>query len=632
MNLPFNSKGRSNTGVKINMQITDIESPIQSYLQELLTEFKDNADGTLADYIPELAKASGEWFGITIVTVDGHVYQVGDSRLPFTIQSISKPFTYALTLDLYGMDHILRKVGVEPSGEAFNEISLEGGTGRPFNPMINAGAIATAGLVPGDTLEMRFHNILKTYEKFTGHKLTMDEAVYRSESDTGNRNRAIAYLLRNSNILEEKTEETLELYFRQCSILVNCRDLAVMGATLANNGINPITNVVALKSENVEKVLSIMSTCGMYDYAGGWIYDVGMPAKSGVSGGIMAVLPGQLGIGVFSPLLDIHGNSAKGIKVCRKISLDFGLHMFDSSKASNSIIRAKYDTTTITSKRTRPGDEFKLLRAHGGQIKIYELAGDIIFSAIDYVLETVIGEIDNTGFIIFDLKRVTTAKKSACYLIASLIKKVKQHGKYIFFTNSGYQFNKLLRFYIDRQTFDEVMMFADNDSALEWCENMLIRKYVESNEISPKVTLSRQLLLQGFSQEELQFLKTMMNKRVYEKGEIIIHEGDASYSLYFLTLGEVNVNIRSDKNNHHTRIATMSAGMSFGEMSLIDRQKRSASVVAESHVECYELMFASYDDVIESKYPKIKEKLLTNIAVDLSNKLRKANQVIRVYQ
>jgi len=614
------------------MQITDIEAPTQSYLQELLTLFKDDNEGLVATYIPELAKASSEWFGIALVTVDGHVYQVGDSRQPFTIQSISKPFTYALTLDLFGIDHVLAKVGVEPSGEAFNEISLEGGTGRPFNPMINAGAIATAGLIPGENLEKRFDNILKTYEKFSAHKLSMDKAVYRSESDTGNRNRAIAYLLRNSNILEEKTEETLELYFRQCSILVNCRDLAVMGATLANNGVNPITNVVALKSENVEKVLSIMSTCGMYDYAGGWIYEVGMPAKSGVSGGIMAVLPGQLGIGVFSPLLDLHGNSARGIKVCRKISLDFGLHMFDSSRASNSIIRAKYDTTTITSKRIRTGSEVKLLRAHGGEIKIYELAGDMIFSAVDYVLKTVISEFENTGFIIFDLKRVTAAKKSACYLIASLIRKVKQNGMHVFFTNAGYQFNKLLKLYIDRQTYEEVFRFPDNDSALEWCENVVITKYQVLNDGSQKVPLAEQLLLEGFSQEELEFLKKMMNKRNYEKGNMIIKEGDPSDSLYFLTRGEVSVNIKGGKNNHQTRIATMAAGRSFGEMSLIDRRNRSASVIAESQVECYELMFASYDDVIEVERPKIKEKLLTNIAVDLSNKLRKANQEIKVYQ
>jgi glutaminase len=533
---------------------------------------------------------------------------------------------------MHGVDYALSKVGVEPSGEAFNEISLEENSGRPFNPMINAGAIATTGLVPGEDLAARFNRIMKAFEKFAAHELKMDEAVHQSESHTGNRNRAIAWLLRNSNIIEEKTEETLDLYFRQCSILVNCRDLAVMGATLANNGINPITCVVAMKSENVEKVLSIMSTCGMYNYAGGWIYDVGMPAKSGVSGGIMAVLPGQFGVGVFSPLLDRQGNSAKGIEVCRRISVDFGLHMFDSSKASNSVIRAKYDTTTITSKRMRTAEEFNILRTHGRRIKIYELAGDLIFSATDFVLQTVLDELHDTDYVIFDFKRVTSAKKSAINLISSLTGIVKLNGKHIFFTNTDYQFNKSLNSYLDKVTHEDVTRFSENDFVLEWCENMLIHQYMEPKDISLKVALTDQVLLRQFSDDELYFLKALMNKRIFEKGEIIVKEGDISNALYFLTVGEVSVKMRSAKNNHMKRIANLSAGMSFGEMTLIDRQVRSASVIAESYVECYELDFAVYDNEIRSKQQQIKDKLLNNIAVDLSNKLRKVNQEIRAYQ
>lgn len=608
------------------------QSPLQGYLKNLLNQFEGGSEGLLADYIPELAKANPEWFGIVIVTVDGHVYQVGDSSQHFTIQSISKPFTYALTLDTHGVKTVLSKIGVEPSGEAFNEISLEEGTGRPFNPMINAGAIATTGLVDGDDLESRFNKILRTYERFSAHHLEMDEEVYKSESDTGNRNRAIAYMLRNSNILEEKTEETLELYFRQCSILVNCRDLAMMGATLANNGVNPITGIQAVHSDNVEKVLSIMSTCGMYNYAGGWIYDVGMPAKSGVSGGIMAVLPGQFGIGVFSPLLDRQGNSAKGIKVCRQISEDFGLHMFDTSKASNSVIRARYDTTTITSKRIRTTEEFDVLQKHGGRIKIFELAGDLIFSATDFVLGTVLNVLDETDYIIIDLKRVTTAKKSACNLLAGLVEIVKANGKYIYFTNSEYQFNKLLKHYLEKQIYEDVIRYTENDFALEWCESSLIQQYIEPKDIALKVALPEQILLQGFSAEELGFLKSVMTKKCFEKGDVIIKEGDVSDALYFLTVGDVSIKMRSSKNNQQKRIASLSAGMSFGEMSLIDRQNRSASVIAESYVECHELMFSSYDQEIVAKQQQIKEKLLTNIAVDLSNRLRKVNQEIRTYQ
>lgn len=616
---------------QVQLPDTDqFQGPIQSYLEELLESYRSYTGGALADYIPELAKADGNWFGIAVATVDGSIYQVGDCRVPFTIQSISKPFTYALSLDTHGIGEVLKKVGVEPSGEAFNEISLELGSGRPFNPMINAGAIATTGLIQGDTSEGRFNKILKCFEKFAAHKLAVDEAVYLSESDTGNRNRAIAYMLRNSNILEDKTEETLDVYFRQCSILVNCRDLAVMGATLANNGINPVTGVIALKPEHVEKVLSIMSTCGMYDYAGGWIYGVGMPAKSGVSGGIMAVLPGQFGIGVFSPLLDEHGNSEKGIKVCQQISADFGLHMFDTSKSSNSVIRAKYDATTIVSKRMRSVEEYEIIRQQGDQIKIYELSGDLIFSATDFVLKTILDEINRTKFIIFDCKRVSSAKKSACRLLGNFTLYLLKKDVRLFFTNTDYQFDKYLKSFLDRNTFKETHRFPDIDLALEWCEMMLLQTQITTS-VNQKILLVKQLLLRDFTQQELALLKASMKKRIFSQGDTIIQQGAESNALYFLTVGEVSIMVKSSKNNRYERIATLSAGMSFGEMSLIDRQERSASVVAESYVECYELSFDVYDD-IKSKHPAIKDKLLTNLAMDLANKLRKANQEIRAYQ
>jgi glutaminase len=618
--------------MKAVAEITTIKSPIENYLTELISEFKENKKGLLADYIPELAKANSEWFGIALATVDGQIYQVGDSQQKFTIQSISKPFTYALTLDTYGIDYVLNKVGVEPSGEAFNEISLEVDSGRPFNPMINAGAIATTSMVPGDNAELRFKSILKKYEEFACNSLKLDEDVYRSESSTGNRNRAIAYLLKNSNIIDNDTEESLDLYFRQCSILVNCRDLAMMGATLANNGINPITGVVVMKPENVEKVLSIMSTCGMYDYAGGWIYDVGMPAKSGVAGGIVAVLPGQCAISVFSPPLDKHGNSERGIQVCQKLSKDFGLHMLDSSKASNSVIRAKYDTTSISSKRTRTVEEFDVLRKQGSQIKIYELAGDLIFSSADHVLETILKELDITTYIILDFKRVTSVKKSACYLLASLIRIVQEKNKHIYFTNTDFQFNKTLKYQLDKELFNEVQQFHENDAALECCEDSLIFSFIEKKKITDKVSLSEQPVLKEFDDEELQYIKKLMNKRVYTKGDIIVSEGDKSNALYFITIGEANITMLNEKNNSRKRVATLSAGMSFGEMSIIDKKERSATVSAESDIECYELVFSNFDEKISNERPDIKIKLLTNIVEDLSNKLRKVNQEIRAYQ
>ena len=308
----------------------EVRSPIESYLEALHRRHAEVHDGEVATYIPELAKADPSWFGICIATIDGKVYEVGDSRQRFTIQSISKPFTYGLALEDVGRERVLKKIGVEPTGDAFNSISLAPGTGSPLNPMINAGAIAAASLVAGHSAEDRFHRITSVYSLYAGRQLDLDQVVYESERATGHRNRAIGHMLRNFDILTGEPDGPLDLYFRQCSVSVDCRDLSLMAATLANGGVNPVTGERALRADLVENVLSVMATCGMYDYAGEWVYRVGIPAKSGVGGGILAVVPGQLGIGIYSPPLDEKGNSVRGIKVCQELSERFGLHCFET--------------------------------------------------------------------------------------------------------------------------------------------------------------------------------------------------------------------------------------------------------------------------------------------------------------
>src|SRR5262245_6334531 len=307
-----------------------ISSPIQDYLQEVYERHRNLTEGQVATYIPELAKANPNWFGICLVTTGGNVYEVGDSRQRFTIQSISKPFVYGLALEDNTREDVLKRIGVEPTGDAFNAISLEAGTGRPRNPMINAGAIAAAGLIAGKTHATRLRRMLEMFSLYAGEQLSIDDAVYRSESETGHRNRAIGHMLRNFDILTELPEPVVDLYFKQCSVSVTCRDLAVMAATLANRGTNPLTGRTAIRGEYVENVLRVMGSCGMYNYAGEWLYRVGMPAKSGVAGGVIAVLPGQLGIGVFSPPVDNQGNSVRGLRVCDDLSRFFDLHLFNT--------------------------------------------------------------------------------------------------------------------------------------------------------------------------------------------------------------------------------------------------------------------------------------------------------------
>lgn len=322
-----------------------VASPLQAFLNELQTKYKPLKDGAVANYIPELAKVDPEAFGICVVTVDGQVFEAGDTSKLFTIQSASKPFVHGLTLEDCGRDFVLSRVGVEPTGDAFNAIILDEQSGRPYNPMVNAGAIATAGLVKGDNPTDKLNRVLDMFRRYTGREVHVDMSVYTSERTTGHRNRAIAHLMLNFGMVNDNLDEMLDLYFKQCSVMVNCRDLGIMGATLANNGINPITNECALDSEYIKDVLSVMYTCGMYDYSGEWAYRVGLPAKSGVGGGIVAVVPKLLGIGVFSPRLDPRGNSVRGVKVCEELSSHFGLHSFDlhddHSKFLNSLTRSK---------------------------------------------------------------------------------------------------------------------------------------------------------------------------------------------------------------------------------------------------------------------------------------------------
>jgi glutaminase len=304
-------------------------SPFRATLNELHAKYRGNNEGKVADYIPELALADPNWFAISVVTADGQVFDVGDHQQLFTIQSVSKPFVFGMALEDHGRDAVLKKVGVEPTGEAFNSIVLDEDSNRPFNPLVNAGAIATADLIEGKDFADRIKRLLAMFGRYIGRGVHIDNAIFLSERTTGHRNRAISHLMLNFGMVSEKIPDSLELYFQQCSILVNAHDLAVMGATLANAGVNPLTKERALERKYVKDVLSIMLTCGMYDYAGEWAYRVGLPAKSGVGGGICAVVPGRCGIGIFSPLLDARGNSVRGIKVCEELSERFGLHSFE---------------------------------------------------------------------------------------------------------------------------------------------------------------------------------------------------------------------------------------------------------------------------------------------------------------
>ncbi|WP_341528197.1 glutaminase A [Nostoc sp. UHCC 0302] len=314
----------------------DLEIVLPDILKELHSKYKSMQEGAVANYIPELAKVNPDLFSICIVTVDGQVYEVGDYEQLFTIQSISKVFAYGLALEDHGLDYVLTRVGVEPTGDAFNAIVLDEQSKRPYNPMVNAGAIATTSLIKGSGPTERLNRMLDMFRRYIGRDrdVFVDISAFTSERSTGHRNRAMAYLMLNFGMIDRNIEEALDLYFQQCAVIVNCQDLALMAATLANRGINPITKEQAVDSRYIKDILSVMYTCGMYNFAGEWAYKVGIPAKSGVCGGILAVVPHKMGIGVFSPRLDARGNSVRGVKVCEELSQQLGLHLFECSGQS----------------------------------------------------------------------------------------------------------------------------------------------------------------------------------------------------------------------------------------------------------------------------------------------------------
>jgi len=597
-------------------------------MAELHQKYAGITAGEVASYIPELTKANPAWFGIVLVTVDGHIYTVGDTDIPFTIQSVSKPFTYGIALEDKGPEQIREKVNVEPSGEAFNRISLEHGTGRPRNAMINAGAIATVSQVNGRDSNEKFAHILDKFSLLAGKNLQIDNDVYLSEKSTGHRNRAIAHMLLNSGIIEGEPEEILDAYFRQCSITVTCKDLAIMAATLANQGKNPITQVQAINKHYVHNILSIMSSCGMYDSSGAWTYDIGLPAKSGVGGGIIAVLPGKSAIAVFSPPLDSFGNSVRGIKVCQAFSSELGLHIFKSDRqTSYSIIRASYTVNQVPSKRKRTRNVSSQLLKVGHKARIYELTGELGFSAAEVVLSQLERDFDKHEIFILGMNRVTSVDMAATSMLAQLVKIINSNNKKLLLADI--QTHPTLLPNLDQilATLDcsnSILTFDDIDHATEWCENYLLKQAGMSGEIIRTAYLSQQELLSGLTSDELNFLQLAGEEKHYAKDEYLCRAGDTSTKLFFIMSGYVSVMLPLESRRQQ-RLATFDAGSAFGEFSIVDKLPRSANVVANTDVSCLVVEYSKLEQDKSEQANTIRFTIINNLAQILVSDLRRAN-------
>ena len=311
---------------------------LKEIIENVYQKHLPNRSGEVAQYIPELAKADPEPFGIAIATVNGDIVEVGDTECEFSIQSLSKPFVFGKALEVYGPELTYQHVGVEPSGDAFNSTELNPDNQLPYNPMVNSGAISMSALIHKKYGNNSEAAVLDLMEQLSGRRLSIDEDVYRSELDTAFRNRALANLMRGAGVIDGDVDEKVALYTRQCSIEVNARDLAVMALTLANFGTNVFTKQTVYNPLTTRNVTSVMFMCGMYNFAGKWNVDVGLPAKSGVSGGVMAVVNRQMGIGIFSPRLDPFGNSVRATAACISLAEELGLHVFEFSNKGSSML------------------------------------------------------------------------------------------------------------------------------------------------------------------------------------------------------------------------------------------------------------------------------------------------------
>ncbi|WP_439592994.1 glutaminase [Microbacterium sp.] len=395
-----------------------MNSLVPDYLDAVLRRAQSDSSGHTAQYIPELASADPDRLSAAFATLDGTIYVSGDAETEFTIQSVSKPFVYALALEDRGFDAVHAKVDVEPSGEAFNEISLEPETGRPRNPMINAGAIAVHSLVdePNASSDDRLERVLRGLSAFAGRPLDVDLTVCESELTNAHRNLAIAHMLRSREILLDDPAAVVEGYIRQCSINVTTADLAVMAATFANGGVNPVTGERVIAAPVVRQVLSVISTCGMYDAAGDWATQVGIPAKSGVSGGMIGALPGQLGIATFSPRLDSHGNSVRGVAMFERFSRDMGLHVMEVPPTALSTVRSN--------------------RVHGtgpDGVRAFELQGGVRFAGAERVVREVMETAPEQVRVVLDFTKVSSVDDVARRMLLEVAQRLltDRHDVYI---------------------------------------------------------------------------------------------------------------------------------------------------------------------------------------------------------
>ena len=589
-------------------------SPLGSVITRAHERHRHTDDGAVATYIPELGRADPTWFGIAAMTLDGTLHEVGDSRVPFTIQSISKPLTYGVVLDELGEDAVRARIGVEPTGEAFNSITLSPVTGRPLNPMVNAGAIAAAGLSRAADGEGSIRGLLDAYGRFAGRPLAFDRDVLDSERATGHRNRAIAHLLRASGAIDGDADAVVERYFSQCSVAVHAADLAAIAATLANGGRNPATGERVLSTATTQAVLAVMSTCGMYDGAGEWLYTVGLPAKSGVAGGLLVVVPGQLGLGIFSPPLDANGNSVRGVRVCRDLVHDLGLHPLRTDGPRPAAIRATYRLSEVGSKRRRTPGQRETLGRLGQRCVVVEVQGVVTYLTPDELagrVTAVAAAEPALAAVILDLHRVERIDPAAVDLLARLVAGWSRSGLDVLIAGRSRLGPVLtgLDTAVARAGGEPPRIADDLDAALEIVEDALLAG--DDAAATDLVPLGGHDLVRGLDPAGLAAVAARVERRTFAAGDAIIDRGAVADALFLLERGRASVLVDVPGQTPR-RLTTLGPGMSFGESALFDGERRTADVRADDEVVCLALTRAAFASLLDDE-PAVAATILGNL-------------------
>jgi len=624
-------------------------SPLHRYLSEMLENLRPMTSGNVNPVTEVATSPDINKVGITITTVNGHQYSSGDADHKFAIQSIAKVFAYGLALDDLGPREVGKKIDVEPSGDPFNEISLQHQTGRPDNAMINAGAIATVGLIKGSGGKDRITRISRIMElaaEGSPGELEINRIVYHAENIGGHRNRALAWLLRSFEIIDSDPEPVVQDYFLECSTDVTTENLSMMAATLANKGVNPVTGREVFSEDTTRQVLAVMMTCGMYDAAGNWMIDIGLPAKSGVDGGIMVVVPGQLGIGVYSAPLDSHGNSVRGAAAIRRVTRDLGLHYADAPPLGGSTLRAHYSLADASLGVVRSTELSRITSQFGERCQILEVSGDLGFAETETMVRTIVEMDDDVSMVIIDFQGVDDYGKAAILMLASMTTVWRDEGKDIIFIDWGEALVESILDYIsirddlylpdprekakaasagqldlpsdaesvEQEITGEFRLFDNRSAALEWAELRLAQRYARDvlhTDDSPREPEAAPVF-EFLNDADVDELAGYMELRSYTADTVIRRVGQPFGGIYFIRSGRVEL-AAEGKGDARYRHVYLSPGTTFGEFALTYTGRQLTTIRAVDDVEVL-VLSAQKIASIEKSNPQLAIRLWTAIA------------------